>query len=175
MEPRHEAKAGGGPHAAAPAAAGLPGRADRRVRSPVAAALRQDISSLAGARRRHRLPQHPQPDEAEKLCAQVGVIRQGKLMAVGSPDELRSSTGAPEAEIFGEGFTEPMLALLQARPEVAGAELQNSHLTLRLRGESKIGPLVSLIVGAGGQVEEIRRGKASLEEVFLTLMEEEKR
>src|SRR5262249_48368277 len=27
--------------------------------------------------------------EAEKLCAQVGVIRQGKLLAIGSPDELR--------------------------------------------------------------------------------------
>jgi hypothetical protein len=29
------------------------------------------------------------------------------------------------------------------------------------------------MVGAGVQVEEVRRGKASLEEVFLTLMEEE--
>jgi ABC-2 type transport system ATP-binding protein len=35
-------------------------------------------------------------------------------------------------------------------------------------------PLVSLIVSAGAQVEEVRRGNASLEEVFLTLMEEEK-
>jgi hypothetical protein len=29
------------------------------------------------------------------------------------------------------------------------------------------------LVNAGVQVEEVRRGKASLEEVFLTLMEEE--
>ena len=27
--------------------------------------------------------------EAEKLCAQVGVIRQGKLLTVGNPDALR--------------------------------------------------------------------------------------
>jgi ABC-2 type transport system ATP-binding protein len=51
--------------------------------------------------------------------------------------------------------------------------LHNSHLNIELRGESKIGPLVSLIVRSGGEVEEIRRGKASLEDVFLTLMEEE--
>ena len=34
-------------------------------------------------------------------------------------------------------------------------------------------PLVSLIVARGGLVEEVRRDKASLEDVFLTLMEEE--
>jgi hypothetical protein len=34
--------------------------------------------------------------------------------------------------------------------------------------------LVSLVVSAGVQVEEVRRGQASLEEVFLTLMEEER-
>ena len=44
-----------------------------------------------------------------------------------------------------------------------------------LRGESKMGPLVSLLVHAGAEVEEVRRGKASLEDVFLTLMEEEQR
>jgi hypothetical protein len=31
-----------------------------------------------------------------------------------------------------------------------------------------------LLVNAGVQLDEVRRGKASLEEVFLTLMEEEK-
>jgi ABC-2 type transport system ATP-binding protein len=113
--------------------------------------------------------------EAEKLCARVGVIRQGKLLTVGSPDELRGSTGASQAEIVGAGFNEQMLTLLRAMPQVALAELQNGHLLINLRGESKIGPLVRLIVESGGQVEEIRRGKASLEEVFLTLMEEDKR
>lgn len=66
-----------------------------------------------------------------------------------------------------------MLTALRGQPEVAHAELRNSHLLIKLRGESRIGPLVSLLVHAGASVEEIRRGKASLEEVFLTLMEEE--
>jgi len=35
-------------------------------------------------------------------------------------------------------------------------------------------PLVTLLVRAGAEVEEVRRGKASLEDVFLTLMEEER-
>jgi len=112
--------------------------------------------------------------EAEKLCAQVGVIRQGKLLAVGNPDELRLRTGSPQAEIVGTGFNDQMLALLRERPEVANVVLQNNHLTIELRGESKVAPLVSLIVRSGGEIEEVRKGKASLEDVFLTLMEEER-
>jgi ABC-2 type transport system ATP-binding protein len=141
---------------------------------PLAAAtLRDDLATLvkrAGATvflNTHNLA------EAERLCALVGVIRQGKLLALGNPDELRFKQGGPQAEIVGRGFTNDLLARLSERPEVASAELRNGHLLLGLRGESEVGPLVSLIVRNGGEVEEVRKGAASLEDVFLTLMEEE--
>jgi ABC-2 type transport system ATP-binding protein len=70
----------------------------------------------------------------------------------------------------GHGFANQTLALLRERPEIANVELHTSHLTIELRGESKFGPLVSLIVRSGGEVEEVRRGKASLEDVFLTMV-----
>jgi len=38
-----------------------------------------------------------------------------------------------------------------------------------------VAPLVSLIVQSGGAVEEVRKDKGSLEDVFLTLMEEDGR
>jgi ABC-2 type transport system ATP-binding protein len=139
-----------------------------------AASLREDLARLVAREgvtvflNTHNLA------EAEKLCAQVGVIRQGKLVTVGAPDELRARTGGPQAEIVGRGFTEQMLAALRERPEVAHVELHNSHLLIELRGESEMGPLVALLVQAGASVEEVHRGKASLEEMFLTLMEEEK-
>jgi ABC-2 type transport system ATP-binding protein len=138
-----------------------------------AAALRSDLASLVGREGVTVFLNTHNLTEAEKLCAQVGVIRQGKLLTVGSPDALRIKTGSPQAEIVGHGFSEQTLALLKARPEVGHAELQNGHLILELRQESEVGPLVSLIVQSGGEVEEIHRGKASLEDVFLTLMEEE--
>ncbi len=141
---------------------------------PVAAAtLHNDLASLVAREgvtvflNTHNLA------EAEKLCAQLGVIRQGKLLTVGNPDELRLRKGGPQAEIVGHGFNEQTLVLLRERPEVANVELHNSRLTIELSGESEIGPLVSLIVRSGGEVEEVRKGKASLEDVFLTLMEEE--
>lgn len=111
--------------------------------------------------------------EAEKLCHQVAIIRQGKLVAVGHPDELRAQSGSPRLEVIGKGFSEQALARLRARPEVVAAEATNGHLAIELHQETTAAPLVSLLVDAGVQVEEIRRGKASLEEVFLTLMEEE--
>jgi ABC-2 type transport system ATP-binding protein len=111
--------------------------------------------------------------EAEKLCAQVGVIRNGKLLAMGNPDDLRLRKGGHQVEIVGSGFSEKILTGLQARPEVVWVEVQNSHLLIELRGESPAGPLVTQIVQSGGEVEEIHRTGTSLEDLFLTLMKEE--
>jgi ABC-2 type transport system ATP-binding protein len=112
--------------------------------------------------------------EAERLCAQVAVIREGKLVAIGQPDQLRARAGGPHVEIIGRGFSEFALSLLRGRPEVAAAVVRNGHLEIDLNQRTETAPLVSLIVSAGVQVEEVRRGKASLEEVFLILMEEER-
>lgn len=135
-----------------------------------AATLRDDLSALvtqAGVTvflTTHNLA------EAEKLCAQVGVIRQGRLVAVGHPDELRARSGRPQVEFIGRRF-EPTLAALRARPEISRAEIQNGRLTVELHHAAEVAPLVSLVVGAGAQVEEVRRGQASLEDAFLDLVE----
>ncbi len=75
-----------------------------------AAALRDDLASLVAREGVTVFLNTHNLTEAEKLCAQVGVIRQGKLVTVGAPDELRARTGGPQAEIVGSGFTEQMLA-----------------------------------------------------------------
>jgi ABC-2 type transport system ATP-binding protein len=112
--------------------------------------------------------------EVEKLCSQVAVIKQGKLIAIDSPYELRQKTGNPHIEVYGEGFTKEVFTLLRQRTEVSGCEMDNDHLTIHLNKDTDTAPLVNLMVSAGVQIEEVHKGKASLEEVFLTLMEEEK-
>ena len=111
--------------------------------------------------------------EAEKLCAQVGVIRKGRLITIGSPDELRLKNGGHRVEIIGNGFNENTLTLLHSRPEVKQAGFQNDRLSIELNSENKIGPLVTLIVQSGAEIEDIVRGGESLEDLFLTLMQEE--
>ena len=112
--------------------------------------------------------------EAERLCSQVAVIRAGKLVAIGHPDELRARAGGPRLEIVGRGFSTQVLELLRVRPEVVAVDVHNSHLSVDLREDVDSSHLVALAVAEGVQVQEVRRGKASLEEVFLTLMEEER-
>ncbi len=138
-----------------------------------AAALREDLASLAEREgvtvflTTHHLA------EAEKLCQQVGVIRQGKLLAVGTLDELSARDGVTHIEIVGKGFDELVLTQLNIRPEVVSVTLNKDRLLLELQQNAETSPLVNLMVNAGVQVEEIHKSKANLEEVFLTLMEEE--
>jgi ABC-2 type transport system ATP-binding protein len=137
-----------------------------------AAALREELATLAESEgvtvflTTHNLA------EAEKLCQQVGIIRSGKLLAVGKLDQLRAQAGGPRLEITGSGFTPAVLEAIQARPEVDKIENQNGRLSIRLNQVVDTAPLINLLVSAGVQVEEVRKGKASLEEAFLTLVEE---
>ncbi len=112
--------------------------------------------------------------EAERLCQLVGVIRAGRLVTVGSPSELRARTGEPHLEVIGRGFDDSMLAALRASPGVVDVARSDGHLQVRLTRAAQPAPLVSLLVGLGAEIDEVRRGEASLEEVFVTQMREEK-
>ncbi|WP_322489573.1 ABC transporter ATP-binding protein [Chloroflexus sp.] len=110
--------------------------------------------------------------EAEKLCHRVGIIRQGRLLAQGSLAELRRHD-ALQLEIIGRAFTPHVVTVLQSQPAVKRVEANGARLHIELAAVSDLAPLVKLVVEHGGQVEEVHRSNASLEEVFLTLMEEE--
>lgn len=75
----------------------------------------------------------------------------------------------PQVEITGRGFSELALDFLRALPQVASIKSNNSHLLIDLLAETDTAALVGILVGAGAQVEEVHRSKASLEEVFLRL------
>jgi ABC-2 type transport system ATP-binding protein len=139
-----------------------------------AAAVREDLETLAASGGVTVFLTTHNMAEAERLCGRIAVIRQGKLLAVGHPDELRMQAGGPRVEVIGRGFNEDALSLLRGRPEVSAVQLQDNRLSILLRGAVEVAPLISLLVGAGVEVEEVLKDKASLEEVFLMLMEEEK-
>ena len=142
---------------------------------PVAAAsLREDLAALASSQGATIFLTTHNMAEAEKLCSLIAVIRQGKLLAVGSPAELRARSGGSRAEIGGSNFSESLMGALRQRDEVAGLNMENGRLILTLRDGADVAPLVSLIVHQGGEVREVRSGKESLEDVFLTLMEEDR-
>jgi ABC-2 type transport system ATP-binding protein len=141
---------------------------------PVAAAsLRDDLAGLASRQGATIFLTTHNMAEAEKLCHMVAVVREGKLLAVGSPAELRSRGGGQRAEINGSGFSDSMLATLRQQASISQASLENGRLMLVLKDGANVAPLVSLIVREGGEVQEVRNGQGSLEDVFLKLMEED--
>ena len=141
---------------------------------PSAAAVRDALADLAAHEGLTVFLTTHNMVEAERLCSRVAVIRDGRLVAEGQPDELRARTGGPRIEFVGRNFSPEALGRLRAVPEVASVAAHNGRLEVDLRQETEAAPLVSLLVAAGVQIEEVRRGKASLEEVFMTLMEEER-
>jgi ABC-2 type transport system ATP-binding protein len=140
---------------------------------PVAAAsLRDDLVDLA---RQHGvtvfLTTHNLA-EAEKICDRVAVINKGKLLTVGSPDELRLRKSTHSLTVVGRGFSPEVMAALRAMPEVEAVELQDRHLVVHFKQETDSGNLVQFLAGKGVMIDEVRKGKASLEEAFLALLEE---
>ena len=143
---------------------------------PVASsALREDLSTLVAQEgvtiflTTHNLA------EAEKLCDQVGVITHGQLLAVGSPSELRSKTSAPRLYVTGQGITPQIMDELKSNTLVKHVQQQNGRLTLDLNEMTRSHEIVKQLVMAGVQIDEVKKEQADLEDVFLKLVEEEKR
>jgi len=138
-----------------------------------ASALREDLANLVANEGATVFLTTHNMAEAERLCDRVAVVRNGELLAVGHPDEIRARAGGPHLEVFGDSFSQQALTRLREQPSVASVVQQNGHLSVQLQESADTAELVSLLVEAGVRIEEVRRGQASLEEAFLAMMEEE--
>jgi ABC-2 type transport system ATP-binding protein len=137
---------------------------------PVAAAeLREDLLRLASRERVTVFLTTHNLAEAERLCDLVGVIREGRLLSVGSPAEIGARYTHPRLRIQGGGLTENVVELLRARQEVDAVEIGNGHLLVSLAQGGRIPPLVSFLVRLGVEVEEVTRVGNTLEDGVLSL------
>lgn len=109
--------------------------------------------------------------EAEKLCDRVGVIREGELVAEGAPDEIRSLAGGRRLEIVAREITASLPEDVMRLPGVRDSRRTPTGLQLTLDRGSSSAPIVEYLVTHGVEVEEVRKGTASLEDAFLTLVE----
>jgi ABC-2 type transport system ATP-binding protein len=141
---------------------------------PVAsAALRDDLKTLAGREgvtiflTTHNLA------DAEKLCGQVGVINHGQLLAVGSPEELRSRTSEPRLYLTGK-FPPQAIEQVRANDLVKKMEQQDNRLVLDLKDINRSHEIVALLVKSDAEIDEVQKERVDLEQVFLNLVEEER-
>jgi ABC-2 type transport system ATP-binding protein len=138
---------------------------------PVATAgLREDLAALAAHEGVTVFLTTHNLNEAERLCGQVGVIRAGRLLAVGSPESLRSGRDSGRVEITGRGLTEAMATLLRSRAGVHAATVDDCRLTISLAPGESVAPIVTWLVQNHVAIEEVRKSRATLEDAFLDLM-----
>jgi ABC-2 type transport system ATP-binding protein len=112
-------------------------------------------------------------EEVEFLCDRVGIIDQGKLIALGTIDELKRLVGDETViAIAASDVTDATAASLQAVPGVAGVSHDAEAGTLDvLAADSSavLAPVIDTINDAGGRISAIEIREPNLESVFLHL------
>jgi len=138
---------------------------------PVATAgLREDLAALAAQEGVTVFLTTHNLNEAERLCAQVGVIRGGKLLAVGSPESLRAGRDSGRVDIVARGITDAIAKELGTHTDVQSVVANGEHLSISLAGGASVAPIVAWLVYQNVAIEEVRKARATLEDAFLDLM-----
>jgi ABC-2 type transport system ATP-binding protein len=134
--------------------------------------VRELIKQLGEERRTIFLSTH-NLSEAEQLCDRIAVI-QTRLVALDTPEGLRQRLFRSRVVVQLEDVDSRIIEAAKELESVQGLEKDGNQLTVELAEPEQNRPaLVRQIVEAGGRVLEISEEKHSLEEVYLSLVQEE--
>lgn len=107
--------------------------------------------------------------EAQRLCDRVGIMGHGRLLAVGSLDELRRQV-APGLWVQVDLWQEPAAGFnLGGLTGLIDCKADGKKLRVQLKDEAAIPPLVTELVRQGAQIYSIAPQQVSLEEIYFTL------
>ncbi len=113
-------------------------------------------------------------DEGDALCDRMGVLDGGRLVAEGSPQELKRRHGSHVVEVQLQGELSPDLRRdLAAQPWVGGVEEAEGTVRLFLRSGDDHAAAVPRLLGVlsahGAQLRSLQLREPTLDEVFLRL------
>jgi ABC-2 type transport system ATP-binding protein len=110
-------------------------------------------------------------EEADSLSDRLAIIDYGKVLALGSPDELKATYGAHtffDLKLKSLYGLEPVVATLKARPDVTSAEATADGL--RVIAASSDGLLPDIVQAASRfGLRDLKITEPSLETVFIQL------
>jgi ABC-2 type transport system ATP-binding protein len=110
-------------------------------------------------------------DEAHELCDRVGIMDQGKLIALGTPRELVASLGAEHVVEFAVAEGSQLDDhLLSALPGVRDVRRDDTHLHLSTSELHLTVPaLLAFLTARNASLSQLGTHSATLEDVFVTL------
>jgi ABC-2 type transport system ATP-binding protein len=117
-------------------------------------------------------------EEADHLCDRLAIVDHGKLLALGTPAELKASTGADTiVTVSATGDLDVLASALRERvPGAQSAVPVDSSVVLEVRGLQGVIPRVfDAAENAGFDVTDISASEPSLETVFINLTGKELR
>lgn len=112
-------------------------------------------------------------EEAERLCARIGIIDSGKLIAEGTRAELVAGLGQDSRIEIGLGrgdSPERAERIVGALDGVMSATVENNHLhVVADRGANRLPAILTALLNAGAMAESVRVVEPNLEDVFLRM------
>ena len=107
-------------------------------------------------------------EEADALAARVGIIDHGRIVAEGTPTELKAEIGRPtvEAEPRDASERERLAAVLERFGPRAGSAPRSAAARLE-GGESQLAEVVRALDAEGIAIERLQLHAPSLDDVFL--------
>jgi oleandomycin transport system ATP-binding protein len=109
-------------------------------------------------------------EEADQLADEIAVVDHGRVIATGTPEELKNKTAAQTLEVrpANPDLVDQVVAIVAGivrnQPEV-----QNTTVSVMVTDPSVLPVLVRQLDEAGVAVAELALRSASLDEVFLSL------
>jgi ABC-2 type transport system ATP-binding protein len=109
-------------------------------------------------------------EEADELAHRVGIIDAGKIVAEGTPDDLKRSVGSDVivARVDGEAAT--VLEVVESVPGVTSVEAHGNELFIATgNGSASISPVAVALASTELAVRELTLRTPTLDDVFLDL------
>jgi len=115
-------------------------------------------------------------EEADSLAGRIAIIDLGKIVATGTPDELKQAIGGDvvtlSPRVTGEGERQESMKRIQSalsgKPFVLGMQATDGELAVYVnRGESAVPGIMRLLSGEGIDIETISMSRPTLDDVFL--------
>ncbi len=139
---------------------------------PTALQLRKIVKNLNKAGKTVLYTTHLM-HEAEELCDRVAIMDHGEIIALGTPEELKSSVRSDEVVNFDGVFPEVAVQAVKALKGVSGVAIKTmasgrASLSVMTEGRRSILPLIiSALINNGAAIEHVRPKEATLEDVFI--------
>ncbi|MHB8396642.1 MAG: ABC transporter ATP-binding protein [Thermoplasmataceae archaeon] len=113
-------------------------------------------------------------DEAQRICDRIGILKT-RLIALDTPNNLERSFSQRVTIIVLDSVNDNILSAVRSR-NPKRVEVEGTKLHIEMDDpESETPRIINSISSVGGMIRSVTEGGASLEDVYLKIVKEEKR